>query len=358
MSAPAPQARHEREAGLVAEQRRHLLHRMGLAATLLLLTTTAGTLGYSTLGGGAWTWQDCLYMTVVTLSTVGFGETLPGMAEVPYARLWTGVLIVFGSGILLYFVSTLTAFIVEVDLGGALRRSRMRAQIDAMAAHTIVCGCGTTGFYVVRELLDCGRPFVVIDRDRARIRAVMHELGAEFPFVVGDATDDDSLREAGIERAGGVVAALTDDPQNLYITISAKSLNRFVRVVAKAVDVTAREKMRRAGADAVVLPHLIGGARMVSEMVRPQVVEFLDKMLHQRDHPLRIDQVELPPRSTFHNRALREANLRSRANALLLAIEHPDGRTEYNPPPERILEAGMRLIVIAPPEGIDTLRRA
>lgn len=331
---------------------------MAFAGWLVFLTSLTGTVGYHTLGSGYWSWEDCLYMTVITLSTVGFGETLPGMDQVPYARLWTVVLIVFGSGILLYFVSTLTAFIVEIDLGGTLRRSRMKNEIDQLSGHYVVCGCGNTGLYIVRELLQTERKFVVVDRDVERVEHVAVELGAEFLFVEGDATDDDILRAAGVERASGVVAALHDDPENLYVTLSARALNPSARIVSKAVEVGAQAKMLRAGANSVVLPHFIGGVRMVSEMIRPQVVQFLDRMLQQAEHPLRIEEVVLPAGSRFDGLELRQADLRGKADALLLAIEHTDGTYQYNPPSETRLSSGMRLIVIAPKNGLDVLRGA
>lgn len=339
------------------EQRGDLIRRLWFAALLLLMGTAGGTVGFVIIGQGRWSWFEAFYFTVITVGTVGYGETLPGMDVDPIARIWTVLLIILGSGFLVYFVSTLTAFIVEVDIGGALRRSRMRAQIDRMAEHYVVCGIGNTGLYIARELLDTRREFVVVDQSGERIAHVARELGASFPYVVGDATEDDVLRQAGIERAKGVVAALHTDPDNLYITISARALNSGARIVAKAVDVGAKEKMIRAGADAVVLPHLIGGVRMVSEMVRPTVVQFLDKMMSRREQPLRIEEVEVTAQNTLAGRKLRDADLRHRGNALVLAIVRR-GEYEYNPPPEAIIDAGSSLIVLAPPEGVDAIRRA
>jgi len=321
--------------------------RVYYAGLILFLVVLVGTTGYYAIGGREWSWEECLYMTVVTLSTVGFAEVLGGMQELPIAREWTLGLIVLGSGSLLYFGSTLTAFVVEGDLRGVLRRNRMQQQIDQLSDHYIVCGCGDTGVHVISEMLAKRRLFVAIDLDPDRIAKVLEEIKSPFLFIVGDATDDDTLISAGITRAQGVVCCLHDDAANLYVTITARALQNDLRIVAKALDTSAREKMLRAGANSVVLTHLIGGVRLVREVSSPEVTEFLDFLLRGEEQSHHMVEHVLEPDSLCVGRQVRDAPLRKEADALILAIHHSDGHFEYNPPPELVLEAGMTLILLA-----------
>ncbi|MGE0791678.1 MAG: TrkA family potassium uptake protein [Sandaracinaceae bacterium] len=347
------------------DQREIFRGRLILASFLMLAVILVGSGGYYTLGEGRWSLEDVLYFTVITLSTVGFGETLPGMDHVPFARLWTILMIFFGSGTLLYFVSTLTAFIVESDIQGAIRRNRMQKRIDHLTDHYIVCGCGSTGIHVVEELINTHHAFVVIDRDVERLRQLADRFGPQrFQYVEGDATDDETLLEAGINRAAGVIATLTDDKDNLYITVTAAQLQRQrmakgeFRIVAKAVEVSARPKLLAAGATRVVSPAEIGGMRMVSEMVRPAVVEFLDLMLRDPKKNLRIEEVEIPAGSTLVGARLRDTAIRVRTRVLVIAVKHAESppRYTYNPGPDLVIEDGMILIVLAETVEMNKLR--
>lgn len=348
-----------------ADQRELFRRRLILAAMLLCTVVIVGGSGYQLLGEGRWTFEEVFYFTVITLSTVGFAETLPGMNEVPYARVWTVVLIVFGSGTLLYFMSTLTAFIVEGDIQAALRRNRMQKRIDSLTAHHIVCGIGRTGVHVVEELINTHHPFVVVDRAEDRLLDLAEKYGPQrFLYVLGDATADQTLLQAGIQRAAGVIAALTDDKDNLYVTLTAYQLARertaqgAFRIVAKAVDPSAEAKLLAAGAHRVVSPSQIGGMRMVSEMIRPAVVEFLDLMLRDPEKNLRIEQVTLPKRTPLRGVRLRDAAIRKTTKAMVIAVRYPGEppRYEYNPGPDLRLEEGMTLIVLAETAEMNRLR--
>lgn len=337
------------------------------AATLLGLVVLAGSSGYYTLGGGRWSVEEVVYFTIITLSTVGFGETLPGMSGVPYARLLTIGLIVFGSGTLLYFISTLTALIVEGDLGGAIRRNRMQKRIDHLSGHIIVCGVGSTGIHVIEELISSHTPFVAVDRDEHRLQELADKLGPQsFLYVHGDATHDETLIQAGIHRGVGVIAALTDDKENLFITLTAFQLERArasageFRIVAKAIDASARAKLLAAGAHRVVSPSEIGGMRMVSEMIRPAVVEFLDLMLRDPKKNLRIEEVDIAEDSPLVGLRLRDTAIRSAARVLVIAIRYPGSppRYEYNPGPDLVLEGNVKMIVLAEAAEMNRLRQS
>jgi voltage-gated potassium channel len=337
---------------------KHLYRRTMVALVALLTVLVLGTAGYHYLGDGRWEVFDCFYMAVVTLSTVGFAETLPGMQQVPEARYFTVLLIVLGSGTLLYFVSTFTAFIVEGDLMGALRRNRMNKRIAELEDHVVVCGIGSTGIHIVEELVAIGAPFVAIDIDEQRLRKLDEE---EFPqtelhYVVGDATDDHVLDEAGIRRARGVIAALHDDKDNLFVTISARALNPRARIVAKAVEASTDNKLRRAGADSVVSPNRIGGFRLVSEMVRPEVMQFLDVMLRDKQRNLRIEELLIPERSTLVGAQLRNTDIRRKTDVLVIAIRTPDGEFVYNPGPDTVIQKHSHLIVLGETAEVRRLR--
>ncbi|MEO0325618.1 MAG: potassium channel protein [Myxococcota bacterium] len=334
---------------------RSVYRRLQTAALALTGVLALGSTLYYQLGEGRWSFFDCFYMTVITLSTVGFGETLEGMNDVPEARLVTLLLIVAGSGTLLYLVSTVTAMIVEGDLQGMLRAQRMQQRIDKLEAHIVVCGVGNTGEHVVKELLEVGEPFVIIEANAQRVQLLAQDLGQELLHVVGDATDDHSLTAAGIARAKGVIAALHDDKDNLFVTISARHLNPSARIVAKAVEASTEPKLARAGADAIVSPNFMGGLRLVSEMIRPAAVQFLDRML-RTDRSLRIEDVVIPEGSNLVGHTLADAAIRE-TGALVLAVQQPNGGEYiYNPQGDLRLEAGGTLIVIAPQEDLARLQ--
>src|SRR5512138_233151 len=262
---------------ITMEEDKTLRRRMLAAGVLLLLVIAGGTFGYWGLSrtylpvGEQWSLGDCAYMTTISITTVGYGEIIE-VARVPYARLLTVLIIFSGLGVAVYFASALTAFVVEGEFQQLRKRRRMRQQMAKVSGHIIVCGIGTSGLHVVTELLASRWQVVCIDASEERIRRV-HDLpgGDRVPCILGDATADEVLKEAGIERARGVIATLASDKENLFVVISARQLNPQLKIVAKGVDIGVSEKLRRAGADVVVTPAYIGGIRMVSEMVRPQV---------------------------------------------------------------------------------------
>jgi voltage-gated potassium channel len=253
-----------------------------------------------------------------------------------------------------WFVTTAAAFLIEGELSGLTWRKRMDSRVKKLSNHYLVCGAGSTGIHCVRELSAIGVPFVVVDRTEEVARAVSREH--DCPAVVGDATHDEVLQEAGIERARGVISALTEDKDNLFVTVTARALNPALRIVAKAIDVRAEAKLRRAGADSVVSPNMIGGLRMVSEMVRPEVVTFLDVMLRDKDRTLRIEEMTIPRAPDGAPRRVSELGL-ARHRLLLLAVKEPapEPRLHYNPAPEHLLAGGETLILLGEPERVRQL---
>jgi len=316
----------------------------------------AGTLGYYLLGHGKWKLADCAYMTIISLTTVGYGEILVDLQKVPYGRFFTSLLLVGGAGIALYFVSVLTTFLIEGEFLQSRRRKKMRKNIAGLSKHIIVCGAGGTGKHVVDELVATRWPFVVIDPDPEKMNRCQEAHG-DIPFIVGDATDDNVLIEARIHHAHGIVASLPDDKGNLYVVVTARGLNSKLRIVSKAVDVLAVRKLEVAGADSVVTVNTIGGLRMVSEMIRPQVVGFLDKMVREKDKNLRFEEVTIPPNSPLVNTKLAQSDIRKERNLLIVAAkDSPTGDFIYSPGSDFTLQAGMTLILLGETESVQRLR--
>jgi len=330
--------------------------RLAFAALLLCGLVLAGAVGYWALGGGRWTFADCVYMTVITISTVGFNE-LSGMDTVGGARVLTCAIIIGGIGTLAYVQANVTALLVEGAIGQAWRRNRMRNKIEALSGHIVVAGSGSTGRHVIEELVATRTPFVVIDRNHEHVQR-MSELmmRGEMLYVHGDATEDQVLLLAGVERAAGVVAALTHDKDNLFVTLSARSLNASARIVSKVTEDESAPKMVKAGANSIVSPAQIGGRRMASELIRPEVNEFLDQMLRDKDKSLRLEEIVVPKGSPYVGHALREAPIRRETNLLVIAVRQPTREFVYNPDPDFVLGEGMTLVVMGATDGVKKLR--
>jgi voltage-gated potassium channel len=228
-----------------------------------------------------------------------------------------------------------------------------------MKDHVIVCGAGSTGRHVIEELLTARVAVIAIDVRETELRELADKFpDAEFSYIVGDATDDDVMAQTGIERARGVVAALSSDKDNLYLTVSARQTNPSARIVARCAELSHVEKIRRSGADAVVSPNFIGGMRLASELLRPAVVKFLDEMLRDRSASYRIEEVRLGDGAIRLGATLREARLRERFGMTVLAVRASDNQSwVYNPDANEKLGSGMTLVVLGSTDQVAQLRR-
>ncbi len=310
---------------------------------ITVLIVMAGSGGYYFLFGGTYSFMDCVYMTIISLTTVGFGEVIPITGNV-HAEIFTMVLILFGMGIILYGISTMTAVLVEGELSGLLRKHRMEKLIKKMESHYIVCGGGETGRPVLAELLKNQEPVVLVEMDEANIERCQ-SLG-DIPFIQGDATEDENLLAAGIERANGIIISLPSDKDNLYVTMSARMLNQKIRIISRMVDKQLEPKLRKAGADSVVSPNTIGALRMASEMIRPWAVDFLDSMLRSSQGNLRIHQIIVSKESKLVGKKIMESGLKDKFDLLVLGAKDQNKEIEFNPPPSYQLMEGMTLIVM------------
>ena len=308
--------------------------RVRISVLVLALVTVAGTIAYVVLGLSA---LDALYQTVTTISTVGFREY--GETDAAW-KLTTLVVILVGTGATLYPLGVLLETLVEGRLNDRLERRRTARRIAAMRDHVIVCGWGRVGRTIAAHLQGSGADVVVIDSDPERIAQV------EGPTVEGDATDDDILREAGIERAATLIAALSTDADNLYTTLSARSLRPDLFIVARARMEASEPKLAQAGANRVVNPQKIGGARMAALATQPGVADFLDVVMHDGSLEFRLGEVPLQAGSRIIGHTLRDAHIRDRTGALVLAIRDRGGAFVTNPSPDVVLEADQLLIAI------------
>ncbi|MBI4815574.1 MAG: potassium channel protein [Deltaproteobacteria bacterium] len=326
-------------------QERRELRSLLRSFALICAVIGLGALGFRSLAGPSQGWLDAVYMTVITLTTVGFGETIP-ISSNPKAQVFTVLLLLFGAGTFVYFFSNVTAFFLEGTLDRWLWRHKVKAQISRLSNHTIICGGGGTGEHVLRELTETKRSFVLIERDTARISALYERFGHEFPVVEGDATEDQILSDAGIERAFGLVASVSSDKDNLVVVFSARALNSKLRIVARAVDERVKDKLQRAGANAVVSPNHIGGLRMASELIRPAAVNFLDRMLRDHEQGIRVEGVKVEEGSRFAGLTVESLRAELPPGALLVAIESGDGRVLFNPASAEKVQVGSSLVLI------------
>ncbi len=322
------------------------LERIFGVAVLLFL---ASTVGYMWLEN--YPLVDALYMTAITLSTVGFGEVHP-LSTV--GRIFTIGVIIVGVGTGAYLFSTLAEYIIAGELEGTLRQRRMMRVLEKMRNHYIVCGYGRVGEQVAQELHTQGMPFVVVEQDPAVVERCERR---GVPYVIGDATEDDTLRQAGIERARGLVAVLDTDADNVFVVLSARTLNPNLMIVARATTEDAERKLLKAGADRVVSPYLMAGYRIVSLLVRPNVIHFLDTALHSQDLELWLEEIEIMPGSSLVGKTLGEAAIRTRTGANILAIIRPTEHRLIDWSPEVELRSGDILIVLGKKEQLEELAR-
>jgi voltage-gated potassium channel len=317
--------------------------RLGGAMLALALVLVIGTIGYVVLGFGL---LDAAYQTVTTVSTVGFREVEPLSAA---GQVFTMVLILVGAGAALYAFSVLIETFIEGRLNDLLGRRRMEQSIASMHDHVIVCGWGRVGSAIGKEIADAGRDLVIVERDPEAVTS------SQLPAIIGDATDDAVLRTAGIDRASALVAAVDSDAANSFITLGARALSPRLFIVARARSEDSGEKLRRAGADRVVNPQSIGGARMAAFVLRPHVAEFLDVVMHEATLEFRLEEIGLEAGSPVTERTIREAQLRDHTGALVLAVRHEDGTFNTNPPPDTRLRGGEVLIAIGTQQELDAL---
>ena len=326
-----------------------LLARFRDIAVLLVLVHVLGVIGYMAIEG--WSFGDALFMTVITVATVGYGETNPLSSG---GRVFTIGLIFVGIGVFTYAVSSLAAYWAEAQLLGIWGKRRMERRIGELRDHIIICGGGNTAAHIAQELTQTRTPYVIIERnpeEEERLR----EIAPDVLYTIDDATDATVLRQVGIERARGMVACMPDDRENLLAIFEARHLNPSLRIVSRLVEDDARQRLIRAGADSIVPMQRIGALRMASEMLRPHVVSVLDVMLRE---PGQIRVQEIPVGAGASGSTLGALQLQEQAGVTIFAMrEAADMHHVFNPPPDRLLREGDVLIGCADPDQLEAARR-
>lgn len=328
-------------------ERSVLPRRLLVAATLLVAAIVVGTIGYAVLEG--WPWFDALYMTVTTITTVGGGELRP--LDVA-GKWWTIVVVAFGFGALTYTVLAGFGYIIEGHLGAEVSQRRMRGRVAKMHDHFILCGYGRVGREIARDFTTERIAFVVIDINPDSLA----RAAADGVTVMnGNAADVATLQAAGIERARGLVTAVDDDADNIYVTLSARVLKPDLFIVSRANAEDAEQKLRLAGANRVISPYTIGGRRMASLATRPTAVEFVDTVLSANNGQLLLEDITIAAGSAWIGRAL--ADLFPHGDeAFVLALKRA-GEMRFRPSPDTQLQAGDELVTAGPPEAIRALEQ-
>jgi voltage-gated potassium channel len=327
--------------------------RIYVAVVMFAVVFLAGVGGFKVFGGKDWSLLDSVYMTVITVATVGYGEVHDLSGNLP-ARVFAVIYILISLGTIAFAVTSITAFIVEGELKNILGRRKMEKEIAKLRDHFIVCGGDETALTIIRELHQTKKDFVVIEPSKERIDRIL--VSYPILYIRGDPAEDEVLKQAGVERAKGVLLSLPTDEANLFVTITVRNLNPHIRIVAKGIDVKSHGKMLKVGADYVVSPTDIGGMRMASQMLRPAVVTFLDTMLRDKEQGLRVEEVEVKMGSALAGKTVGDSGIRSKTRALLVAIKR-GGETGYdfNPADASVINEGDALIFIASPDSLREL---
>lgn len=339
-----------------------LRKRLLLALALLVILIAISTTGYRVLGGPSVTFLQALYMAVITLAGVGYGEVVD-TSQNPVLRVFNIGIVLFGVAITVYVFSIVAAFLVEVEFTKPFWRRRMQRHIDELTDHFIVCGLGDTGRHAVAELQKTDTPHVVIDISEENIRKLkeLHpETLGEMLYVTGDATEEDILEKAGLGRARGLIAALPLDKDNLVVTVIVRQRFPQMRIVARSAERKFADRMLRAGANATVSPSQIGGLRMASELIRPHVVGFLDRMLKEQGKTVRVEEIEVKAASPWAGSVLHDLNLKGRYNLLVLGLKIPaaDSASEVvvNPPDNAVVNTAAVIIAMGDVKDIQRAR--
>jgi len=307
----------------------------------------AGTIGYMVIEG--WGLLDSLYMTTITVGTVGFGEVHPLSSS---GRLFTIVLIIASVGALGFAFGQLVEFVFEGRIQEILEGRRMERRLANIEDHTVVAGFGRVGSVVARSLADEGAPFVIVDLAEESATVAREQ---NWILVHGDATEEDVLEAAGIRRARAIVTALSADAENLFVAVTARALNPNVFIVARSSHESTEAKLIKAGANRTITPNVIGGRRMASMVLHPTVSDYLDIVSSGAGVEFRLQEIELRPESSFVGRSIAEARIREMTGAQVVAILKADGSVDANPSAASVLNAGERLVVLGTVDQVAVL---
>jgi voltage-gated potassium channel len=326
-----------------------ILKRLVIGSVLGLLVLVGGTAGYMLVED--WSFWDSLYMTAITVTTVGFGEVhpmTPGGRGLTLAVMFTGV------GVIFYLLTTLTQMVVEGKLRQIMGRRSLQRHIKSLKDHYIICGYGRIGALVSDMLAEQEVETVVVETSEAVTRK-LEDKGRY--YVLGSATEDEALLSAGIDRAAGLVATVSSDADNVYIALSAKQIRPDILVIARAVEMGSERKLRRAGADKVISPYFIGARRIAQAVIRPSVADFVDLTFHGGDMGLQMEELWVGEGTSLAGLALKDSGIRRDLNLIILAVKKADQHMLFNPDADTVIEVGDTLIALGTRESLEKLGR-
>ncbi len=314
---------------------------------MLIGVISVGITGYMLIEG--WGFLESLYMTIITITTVGFAELKP-LSH--HGRIFTIFLIFSGVGIIAYTLGRIAQAMVEFQIMSILGRRKLGLRIKTLKDHYILCGYGKVGKVVANELRSKDIPFLVIEKDPG-LKEMLEKSG--HPYIIADATMEDVLIEAGIDRAKGIVALLSSDADNLFITMTAKTLNPNLFVLARAEEEHTYNKLIRVGANRVVMPHVIGGQKLANLIIKPAVAEFLELTVHNREIELEMEEILVEKGSPMSGLTLEKSGIRQQTNVIIVAIRKREGQMMFNPSSVTRIEEGDILIALGQREGLKRL---
>ena len=316
---------------------------------LIILLITLETVGYMVLLDVAFV--DALYMTVITVSTVGFREIENLDAA---GKLFTIVIIISGLGLVAYAFSQLAAFLAEGEFRRILLNRRVQRRLQNMKNHYIICGAGQTSVSLFEQFKRSHAEFIIIEKDPIRFEELLNQ---GFSVIHGDATDEDILMQAGIKEAKGLVSTLGNDAENVFTVLTAREINKNLQIVARAIEPSAAQKLRKAGADSTINPNELGGNRMAVLMLRPQIISFLDAITRIGEDTLDLGEIEVTKSSPLAGKNLLEVRIPEKTGLIVLATKESDGSTTYNPSSSTVLHEGLSMLVLGRQEQILKLQR-
>lgn len=327
-----------------------LQSKMFWALVLLLLVFFAGVVGFHYFSG--YSWIDAAYMTIITITTVGFKEVQPLS---PSEKIFTSLLIISSIFIVGYAITVFTEYLLSKSNIGNLKQKRVQRSIDHLSDHIVVCGYGRNGKQAVEKLADYNRPFVIVEKDED---VVNHAMSDDRLFVLGNADDDEILIKAGIQRASTLICALPSDADNLFIVLSARQLNQGLKIISRATHEASYQKLKLAGADNVIMPDKIGGDHMASLVVVPDLVEFLDNLsVSGENDSINVEQVpfeKVCPSGV--EKAIDELDIRKKTGCSVIGYRSPEGEYIVNPEPSMKLKQDSKLILLGKPDQIEALK--
>ncbi len=330
-----------------------MIHRrVAIIVVAIIAVFFGGTVGYMIIEG--WSFNEALYMTIITISTVGYGEVRPLSGS---GRIFTATLIVSGILLIATGANFIFSSIMEGTFGEIFRRQGMEQKISKMKDHFVICGVGAVGEDIIHEFISADEPFVIIDKEQEVLETFVRE-NPKILYITGDATHDEVLKYAGIENARGIIAALGNDADNLYICLTARSLNPKLRIISRAVEAASIDKLRKAGADYVFSPEKIGGIHLAAAALRPTVISFLDTILRGQHLNLLLEEVTVKDGSTIAGKTLKETEISRKIGIVIPALKSAElNKLTFNPSSDSIINPGDTLIGFGTPEQIIQLRK-